>query len=119
MFSNDEFKILGMAEFLPFRKSSLDYVSFNTSLDHILDYHSGIEEAFRVLKPGGKILISTYVWLYNSTLLSDTVHFHHFREDQLILALKNLFSIERINRYQDIKGSDHRFMLLLEGKKNK
>ena len=46
------------AEELPFKASSFDVTVFNTSLDHILDYHEAIKEAWRVTRAGGSIIIS-------------------------------------------------------------
>ena len=55
-----EFCLAAMAEFLPLRSQCLDGVAFMTSLDHILDHHAALDEAFRVLRPGGKL------YLYNA-----------------------------------------------------
>jgi SAM-dependent methyltransferase len=116
-FSNDEFKVLGMAEFLPFTDNTFDFVSFNTSLDHILDYHTALDEAFRVLKKGASLILASYVWKDKATLLSDNVHFHHFREFELFGALESSFSIESIKRYQDPKNKDHRYGIYILAKK--
>ena len=59
MMSGDSFRISSIAEILPFSDASFDNVVFNTSLDHILDYHTAIEEASRVLRKDGNIIIST------------------------------------------------------------
>ena len=116
-FSNDEFKVLGMAEFLPFVDNAFDFVCFNTSLDHVLDYHTAIDEACRVLKKGGSLILSSYAWKDKATLLSDNVHFHHFREFELLGALTLSFSIERIERYQDPKNANHRYGIYILAKK--
>ena len=108
-----EFCLIAMAEMLPIADRSIDNVCFNTSLDHILDYHTAIEEAARVLKANGKILISTYVWLNNATLLNDAVHFHHFRDYEIINSLSRDFSIEKIQRFKDPKSQNHRYGLYL------
>jgi SAM-dependent methyltransferase len=117
--SNKEFRLIGLAEMLPIADKSFDNVSFNTSLDHILDYHTAIENAARVLKPKGKIIISTYAWLNNATLLTDAVHFHHFREIEIINALSQNFSIEKIKRYKDPKSQNHRYGLYILASKIK
>ena len=117
-FSNEEFKIIGMAEMLPFSNESFDVVSFNGSLDHILDYYSAIDEASRVLKSRGKIVLSGYAWIKNATLLTDDVHFHHFRDHQLFSVLDKDFKIERVFRYEDPKNQDHRYGIYIEAKKN-
>jgi len=112
-----EFRVIGLGEILPIRDQSVDAVLFNTSLDHILDYHTAIEEAHRVLKPDGKVVIATYAWIERATLLSDSVHFHHFREYEIIGALESHFDIEGIRRYEDPKNATHRYGLYVMGVK--
>jgi SAM-dependent methyltransferase len=106
-----EFRVIGLGEILPIRTSSVDAVLFNTSLDHMLDHHTAIEEAHRVLREGGRVVIATYAWLQRATLLTDSVHFHHFREGEILEALTNLFEIENICRYEDPKHATHRYGL--------
>ncbi len=109
-FSNDvsNFRVIGTGECLPFLSESLDNVVFNTSLDHILDYHSAIDEAHRVLKPGGSLYIATLLWKTKATLLSDSVHFHHFREYEIVGALQEKMSIIETRKYR-YKEDSHRF----------
>jgi len=104
-----EFRIIGLGEILPIRDSSVDAVLFNTSLEHILDYHTAIEEAHRVLKVGGRVVIATYAWLERASLLTDSVLFHHFREFEILGALESFFEIEEIHRYEDPKHDTHRY----------
>jgi SAM-dependent methyltransferase len=112
-----EFRLIGLGELLPIKTSSVDAVLFNTSLDHILDYHTAIEEAFRVLKVEGQLVIATYAWTDRATLLTDQVHFHHFREYEILGALKMLFEIEEISRYEDPKNATHRYGLYIRARK--
>ena len=112
-----EFRIIGLGEILPIKDRTVDAVLFNTSLDHILDYHTAIEEAWRVLKPGGSIVIATYAWLERATLLTDSVHFHHFREYEILGSLQERFQIENISRYEDPKQASHRYGLYVQGVK--
>jgi len=100
---------------LPIKDKSVDAVLFNTSLDHILDYQTAILEAHRVLKPGGRIVIAAYVWLERATLLTDSVHFHHFREYQILGAVEEYFDIEDIRRYEDPKHAVHRYGFYVKG----
>ena len=86
---------------------------FNTSLDHILDYHTAIEEASRVLKPAGSIVIETNSWLERATLLTDDVHFHHFREFEIIGSLERYFKVSDIVRYEDVKHRTHLYSLFV------
>lgn len=106
-----EFRIIGLGEVLPIRSQSMDAVLFNTSLDHILDYHTAIEEAHRILKSDGSIVIATYAWRERATLLTDNVHFHHFREFEIFGVLENEFEIKDIRRYEDPKHASHRYGL--------
>ena len=98
--SDNLFRLIGIGEILPIKSSSIDAIAFNTSLDHILDYQTAINESHRSLKKGGHLLISSYAWLYNSTLLTDSVHFHHFREDEILHSLTNKFDIISLVRYE-------------------
>lgn len=112
-----EFRLIALGEMLPIASESIDAITFNTSLDHILDYHTAIEEAFRVLKPNGVIVIATYAWLENATLLTDSVHFHHFREYQILGALNERFQLNDLKRYVDPKNATHRYGLYVMAKK--
>lgn len=52
------------AEFMPFPDNFCDVVVYGTSLDHLCDVARGLKQTYRVLKPGGNVL----VWM------SDTSH---------------------------------------------
>lgn len=114
--SKSSFRIVGVGECLPVRDGSIDNVVFNTSLDHILDYHKALEEARRVLKPGGCLYISTLIWSENASLLTDAVHFHHFREYEILGALSSM-RIGRVNHYR-YKDDRHRYGLYLSAFKD-
>lgn len=114
--SKSSFRVVGVGECLPVRDESIDNVVFNTSLDHILDYHQALEEARRVLKPGGCLYISTLIWSKNTSLLTDSVHFHHFREYEILGALSSM-RIGRANRYR-YKDDRHRYGLYLSAFKD-
>lgn len=111
------FRVVGVGEMLPFQTESVDNVVFNTSLDHILDYHQAIDDAFRVLKPGGFLYIASLVWIDNATLLRDAVHFHHFRDYELMGAVKNMGEIQKVSDYQ-YKDDRHRYGKFLSVKKS-
>ncbi|MDA7546233.1 class I SAM-dependent methyltransferase [Alphaproteobacteria bacterium] len=96
-------------DLLPFANNSFYNVLFNASLDHILDYHKAISEAFRVLKKNGYIYISSYVWKEKATLLKDIIHFHHFRDEQLLSSVENYFNISEVLRYECPKNNNHRY----------
>lgn len=107
----EPFRLVGVGEYLPFKDGAVDNVLFNTSLDHILDWRRALEEANRVLVPGGRLYICTLVWTARAGLISDSVHFHHFRESEIFGALGG-FDIKEVQSY-DYKGEDHRHGLYL------
>lgn len=112
---SEHFRVVGMAEFLPFAEDTFDCVSFLTSLDHILDHHTAIAEAARVLKRGGRLYLATLIWTESAELYRDSIHFHHFRDYEIQGALRG-FSVTRIKRY-GWKGNLHRFGVYLEATK--
>lgn len=111
-----DFRIIGMGEFLPFAEGSFDNVTFMTSLDHIFDYHRAIDEATRILKPQGKLYIAALVWHDKAELYHDLVHFHHFREYEIMGALTN-FKINNTERYH-WKNDKHRHGIYIEAQKS-
>lgn len=111
----EPFRIIGTGEFLPFRKESFDHVLFNTSLDHIFDWRRALSQARDVLKKGGRVYISTYIWEERADLLTDSVHFHHFRYYELLGALDELgFDNVQADIYESPKGDTHRHGLYLK-----
>lgn len=72
----------GIAEELPYQDRTFHAVGFLGSLDHILDYRVALDEARRVLRPGGLLIVAGLAWAPGkvSTLLNDHIHWHHFRE---------------------------------------
>jgi len=112
------FRIIGVGEFLPFKDESVDNVIFNTSLDHILDWRRAISEAKRVLKKGASLYICTFIWTAKAELITDSVHFHHFRDYEIFGALDG-FEINKDGerRYESPKGDAHRHGLYLKATK--
>ncbi len=53
--------LAAMAEFLPFTSNSFDWVHMRSMLDHVQIPDLALLEAYRVLKPGGFVLIGMYV----------------------------------------------------------
>lgn len=53
--------LLCFAEKLPFRDSCADLVMSLSSIDHFKDYEAFMKEAFRVLKSGGRIFITSHL----------------------------------------------------------
>ena len=113
------FRIVGCGEFLPFCDDSMDNIVLNTSLDHIFDYHRALEEAHRVLKPGGHIWLSTLIWLERAALHYDAVHFHHFRSYEIKGVFQELNFKEIMRREYSYKDDTHRYGLYLCAQKRK
>lgn len=53
--------IKSYAEDLPFKDSIADLIISSSAIDHYKDYSLFIKEAYRCLKPGGKLLISSHL----------------------------------------------------------
>lgn len=49
--------VRAMGDFLPFRECCFDGVMFSSSLDHCIVPLQALEEAYRVLRPGGVLLV--------------------------------------------------------------
>jgi SAM-dependent methyltransferase len=113
--AGSEYSICAMAEHLPFQDACFDNAAFMTSLDHVFDDHQAIDEAFRVIKPGGSLFLASLVWKQRASIIGDTVHFHHFRDWELQGLLRN-FEIEVVQRYS-WKGDAHRFGIYLRARK--
>jgi ubiquinone/menaquinone biosynthesis C-methylase UbiE/uncharacterized protein YbaR (Trm112 family) len=56
----DGFTVQGNAETLPIRDNSIDVVYSNGVLHHTPNFLTAMDEAYRVLKPGGKAIIALY-----------------------------------------------------------
>lgn len=117
---NEQVRVVGVGEFLPFKSESVDHVLFNTSLDHVFDYHKALDEAFRVVQPGGTVIIASLVWwdVDRSTLLSDSVHFHHFRDYEIDGAARARGIIEKVADYA-YKDSTHRYSRYMSVRKGR
>ncbi len=105
------YRLIGFAERLPVRSGCIDAVALLTSLDHILDHHAALDEAWRVLRPGGRLYLASLVWSERAELYRDHVHFHHFREFELFGALSR-FRLDTVQRYP-WKDDSHRSALYL------
>jgi SAM-dependent methyltransferase len=110
------FRLIGVGEYLPFGDATLDGVLFNTSLDHILDWRRALDEAWRVLVPGGRLYLCTLLWTERADLVTDAVHFHHFRPADIFGAMTDRFTITSAQRY-GYKDDQHRHGLYLCARK--
>ena len=63
------------AECLEFPANSFDAVIFIETLEHVVDYVKALQEAYRVLRPGGGIFIQSCI-CYDRAAIEDPTHFH-------------------------------------------
>ena len=66
------------AEYFPIKDAFFDNVTILGVLDHIIDYKKTIDEAYRVLKPGGFMFLSSLVWAASYELVKDHFSFSPF-----------------------------------------
>lgn len=114
-YDKSHFRLLGMAEYLPVLSGSFDNACLLSSLDHILDHHRAIDEAWRILKPGGMLYFQILVWTHRAELAPDHLHFHHFREYEILGALEKFRIMELIRT--PWKDDDHRTSLYIAARK--
>ncbi len=82
---------------LPFSDSTLDYVIASEVIEHLNDPASAIREFFRVIKPGGRVVITTpykeviryYLCIYCNRMTPANAHLHSFTEDKLVGMFSN------------------------------
>ena len=90
--------VVGDALFLPFKKDCFDYVIISEVLEHINNPLNAIEQAFRVLKSGGKIIITTpynekiryYLCVHCNKMTPANAHLHSFTVESMSQLLNKL-----------------------------
>lgn len=95
-------------ERLPFSDNSFDKVLMSEVIEHLFDWRHGIEEVYRVLKPGGIVVISTPNKLSYFNILCHTKillrnqpfegdHIKEFSRKELVRLLSEYFIIEEFD----------------------
>lgn len=79
------------SEFLPFAKNSFDWVHMRSVLDHFQDPYFAIKEAYRVLKPGGTLLIGLSIIGGKSSASQNTAPGVKENMFSIIVKIKNAF----------------------------
>lgn len=88
----------GIAEMLPFRDRSFDIVVCSNTLDHCIDMKAALQEIYRVLRPGGILLLSVNTFNLPRIILGllrpifysfDRPHPHHVNDITLLRLLKD------------------------------
>lgn len=97
-------------EKIPFSDSSVDIVVSRLCLNKCFNIHSYLKEVYRILKPGGNLIISDIIvpdvpvfdtWLNTFRLVLDNSHIRSFSIKQITNLLENYsFSLEDISSNQ-------------------
>ena len=108
----------GYAETIPLKNCSYDSYIISFGLRNVTKIDNVLNEAFRVLKKGGQIVICSNIWFNDASLLKDDVHFHHFRKSQIMSSLNKNFKVKKILNYEHPKKNvTNRFMMCLLAQK--
>ena len=94
---NNFFAIQADAMNMPFADNSIDYIISSEVIEHLPNPEKFIEEMYRILKPNGKIIISTpykekikyNLCIYCNTLTPANAHLHSFDENNLLKLTNN------------------------------
>jgi SAM-dependent methyltransferase len=75
---------------LPMADNSVDIVTAISLIEHLYSPAKLLNEAMRVLRPGGAIILVSPNWYYSaSTFFDDPTHVHPYTQKSLAAALRN------------------------------
>ena len=75
---------------ISWKSESFNWVFCKHVIEHVKDTEKMIEEAYRLLKPGGKIIIITQNWFYtHRVFFDDYQHNRPFMKSSLVALLKS------------------------------
>ncbi|AZI21923.1 class I SAM-dependent methyltransferase [Chryseobacterium taklimakanense] len=101
--------------------NSTDFIFFSHILEHIENYQKALSELFRVLKPGGKVILQTpYSKLLKRNFSDENIrsadqrlffyglqdHVRIFSETELLGAIKNVGFISEIKKISDFFSTE-------------
>lgn len=83
--------VLGDSQYLPIRSNSVDAVIFHDVIEHLLHPTQALEEICRILKPKGRLYLTTpngfwsrlYLKVFPDTEPDDPTHIHEFNWGEL------------------------------------
>ena len=104
--------VQGIAEFIPFKDETFDYVISVTALDHVLLLDRALKEIYRVLKKTGKLLLwvsgTEHTEMYNpyskDVKAIDMYHMFHINPSWFEPLMKECLFIKE-SHYQDRWGN--------------
>ena len=106
---------------LPFSDNYFDIVTSFETIEHLSEYNKLVSEFYRVLKPGGKLFLSTPNSLVTSPdgNVKNPFHVQEFNPDELLKILKTSFGTVKLagqsyTRYENKNGLRYTMASLME-----
>src|SRR5712691_7349057 len=107
-------RVIGLAQWLPFRDEAFDLVTANMVVEHVDDCGAFLADIFRVLKPGGRFVFRTpNYWFYLvaiASLVPDSIKgrivwlLERRREDDRFLTYYHMNTVTSIRRLAEKAG---------------